>query len=123
LNRVNDSELGKGVVLLEIGGNDVLGSTSTDEYERNLDALLHCVTGSGRHVVMFELPIPPLANGYGRAQRNLAAKHNVVLIPKRVLMGVLTDEGATVDSLHLSPSGHQQMAESVWCIIGPALSK
>jgi acyl-CoA thioesterase-1 len=65
-------------------------------------------------VVMFELPLPPFANEYGRAQRRLAAKHRVKLIPPRMLVDVLTAEGATIDSLHLSPTGHALMAGMVW---------
>jgi lysophospholipase L1-like esterase len=65
-------------------------------------------------VVMFELPLPPFRNEYGRVQRKLASKYGVVLIPKRVFVGVLTEEGATMDGVHLSPQGHERMAEIVW---------
>ncbi len=36
-----------GLLLLEIGGNDLLGSTSTNKFESDLDALLKrvCVPG------------------------------------------------------------------------------
>ncbi|MDX1947058.1 MAG: SGNH/GDSL hydrolase family protein [Pirellulaceae bacterium] len=109
----------KGLVLVEIGGNDLLGDTAAAAFERDLDRLLMHV-GPGRTVLMFELPLPPLANEYGRIQRRLAAKHGVQLIPKRVLMGVLSGGGATLDSVHLSSAGHQQMADRVWEMIAPA---
>jgi acyl-CoA thioesterase-1 len=68
-----------GLVLIEIGGNDLLGETSSAAFERDLDALLSGVAGSAgaspsqrataglpnsaaRVVVMFELPLPPLCN-------------------------------------------------------------
>jgi len=102
-----------GVVLLEIGGNDLLGSTKVADFERDLALLIERVTGPGRTVVMFELPLPPFANEFGRVQRRLAAQHGVPLIPKRLFVGVLTAEGATVDSVHLSPSGHVRMQELV----------
>ena len=42
------------------------------------------------------------------------------LVPKKVLLGVLTTEGATVDSIHLSPKGHALMAETIWRVVRPA---
>jgi len=104
-------------VLLEIGGNDVLGNTSDAEFEVALDQLLSTVCAPDREVVMFELPLPPLRNAVGRIQRRLAAEYRVTLIPKRILMGVIRSAGATSDSLHLTPKGHERMADAVWHII------
>lgn len=112
------SELG-GIVVLEIGGNDLLGSTTPEAFDRDLAELLGRVCAPDRVVLMFELPSLPLANNYGRIQRRLAAEHGVALIPKRVLMGVLTGGGATLDSVHLSKQGHEKMAAIVRSLIGP----
>jgi acyl-CoA thioesterase-1 len=112
-----------GLVLLEIGGNDLLGSTSAKKFSQDLDALLSCVCVPGRTVLMFELPLPPLSNEFGRTQRSLAAKHSVLLIPKRLFISVLTTDGATLDSIHLSPHGHAQMAALVWSLICAAYSE
>jgi len=109
-----------GLILLEIGGNDLLGSTSAADFERALGRLLDRVCGPGRVVLMFELPLPPFCNGFGRAQRHLASKYGVVLIPKRVFVAVLAGEGATLDSVHLDRLGHERMAEVVWSLIRSA---
>jgi acyl-CoA thioesterase-1 len=66
---------------------------------------------------MFELPLPPLSNEFGRIQRSLAKKYNALLIPKRSFIEVLSADGATLDSIHLSPHGHAQMAALVWSLI------
>jgi acyl-CoA thioesterase-1 len=113
--------IGGGLVLLEIGGNDQFGRTPTAEFEANLAALLSRVAGPGRVVVMFELPLLPFNNAYGQVQRRLAAEHGVVLIPKRVLVHIVSPAGATTDGIHLTAEGHRQMAERVWTIVGPAL--
>ena len=110
------------LVLAEIGGNDLLGSSTPEAYERGLDALLSRLKSDGQQVVMLELPLPPFANRYGRFQRGLARKYGVRLVPKRVLLGVLTTEGATVDSIHLSPTGHALMAETIWHVVRPAFT-
>ena len=109
-----------GIVLLEIGGNDLLGSTSAIDFERDLDQLLTKLSGKGRIMVMFELPLPPFANEFGRIQRRLAKKYGAYLVPKRIFVGVLTTDQATVDSLHLSQLGHVLMAETVWSLIRTA---
>jgi acyl-CoA thioesterase-1 len=111
-----------GLVVIEIGGNDLLGETPSRTFERDLDLLLAQVAAPGRSVLMFELPLPPFCNEYGRIQRRLAARHNVKLIPKRIFIGVLSSPTATLDTIHLTAAGHQQMAAAVWCIVRPAYS-
>ena len=60
-------------MLLEIGGNDLLGDTTPAGFESGLDNLLRVVSRPGRVVVMLELPLPPFFNEYGRAQRRVAS--------------------------------------------------
>jgi acyl-CoA thioesterase I len=115
--------LGDGVVLLEIGGNDVLGFTSAKDYERGLDKLLAILSVTNRNILMFELPLPPFYNEFGRVQRRLAEKYRVQMIPKRIFIDVLTADGATVDSVHLSHLGHELMAATVWKLIQPAFAQ
>jgi acyl-CoA thioesterase-1 len=105
------------LVIAEIGGNDILGETTPDAFERGLDVLLARLRDGGRTVVLLELPLPPFSNRYGAAQRRLAKHHGVLLIPKRLLLGVLTSEGATLDTVHLSHRGHALMAETIWGVI------
>jgi acyl-CoA thioesterase-1 len=110
----------RSLVLAEIGGNDVLAGTTALEFERGLDALLAHLRSDGRPVVLLELPLPPFFNRYGAIQRRLARRHGAILVPKRVLLGVLTRSGATVDSIHLSRAGHGLMAEAMWTVLRPA---
>ena len=123
LDRAATTELGPGIVLLEIGGNDLLGSTSADAFAENLEKLLQRVQCEGRQIVMFELPLFPFRGEFGRIQRRLARKYGALLVPKRILISVLTGPGATLDTIHLSSTGHQRMADTVWSIIEPAYSQ
>jgi acyl-CoA thioesterase-1 len=107
-------------VIVEIGGNDLLGSTTTTKFAADLEALLKHLQTADRQILMFELPLPPFFIEYGRIQRSLAARHNVALIPKRVLLSIIAGNGSTLDSIHLTQSGHQDMADSVWCVLQPA---
>ncbi|HEX8199318.1 MAG TPA: GDSL-type esterase/lipase family protein, partial [Isosphaeraceae bacterium] len=105
------------LVLLEIGGNDLLGGARPEEFAAGLETLLTAVSRPGRVVVMLELPLPPFSNEFGRVQRRLARRHRVLLVPKRVFLGVLQQEGATFDSIHLTPEGHDRMAAEVWEVV------
>lgn len=77
------------VVLVEIGGNDLIAGTSSVEFERNLNLLLERLAAPGRTVVMFELPLLPNRISYGRIQRRLASEYGVWLIPKRYFAAVI----------------------------------
>jgi acyl-CoA thioesterase-1 len=105
------------LVLVEIGGNDLLGGESASEFRDDLDALLGQLCSGNRQVVMLELPLMPLCGDFGRAQRSLAARHGVCLVPKRVFLSVLAADGATVDTIHLSAAGHQRMCDTLWRIL------
>jgi acyl-CoA thioesterase I len=111
------------VVLLEIGGNDLLGPTDAAQFARDLDELLTAVTSPDRQVMMLELPLPPFHNEYGLAQRRLARKHGALLIPRRVFLSVLAAEESTLDTIHLSRHGHKRMAECVWQLVRSAFSR
>jgi lysophospholipase L1-like esterase len=111
-----------GWVLLCIGGNDLLGGTPAAEFGRDLDALLALARGdpgAPRTVLLLELPLLPGAWAYGAQQRRLAARHGVVLVPKRLLAGVILTEANVTDGLHLSPEGHARLAAR----LGPWLGR
>lgn len=120
LERVKTRQITSSVVIVEIGGNDLLGSTPSSQFSRDLDALLAQVSSPDRQVIMFELPLPPFRHEYGRIQRSLARKHNVSLIPKRVFLSVLTASDSTLDSIHLTQTGHRRMATRVWQLVRSA---
>jgi acyl-CoA thioesterase-1 len=122
LAQAKSQQIVSAVVILEIGGNDLLGDTSTAQFSRDLDALLAYVCTPERQVIMFELPLPPFRNEYGRIQRSLAQKHGVALVPKRIFLSVLAASDSTVDTIHLTQAGHHRMASAVWNFVKPAFA-
>jgi acyl-CoA thioesterase I len=98
------------VVIVEIGGNDF--SADAAVFREQLDALVSSLQGH-RAILMFELPLFPFQNAFGRAQRDVAAKYGVILIPKRCLTAVWCSDGGTVDGLHFSQAGHNLMARMI----------
>lgn len=115
--------VGEGLVLVEIGGNDMLEVGDVGAFEKGLDELLEMIRGPGREVVMFELPLPPLCQRFGEVQRRLARKYGVRLLPKRYFGGLLMPAGATEDGLHFSNEGHERVAKFVEELVGGVMVK
>jgi acyl-CoA thioesterase-1 len=109
------------VVVIEIGGNDLLMGVPSADFERALEALLAHVSAPARTVVMFELPLLPHKIAYGQIQRRLASNYNVALIPKRYFAEILGDANATSDGLHLSMAGARRMAALVAQVVAPVI--
>lgn len=107
-----------GLVLLEIGGNDLLEGLPVQQFEGDLARLLKEVVHPDRTVVMLELPLPPFFQEYGAIQRRQAAMNHVQMIPKRNFARVLTGDGTTVDGIHLSDHGQTQMLEVIRRLLG-----
>jgi lysophospholipase L1-like esterase len=101
------------LLLMEIGGNDLLEGLNVDTFGRQFDELLAAAAKPGRTIVLWELPLPPLHAEYGRRQRAAARRHAVLLLPRRHFAAVLATKGATVDGIHLSAAGQKQMAALV----------
>ena len=108
--RINQDDA---LVILEIGGNDLLSGTSIRKYRDDLEKMMALVCGPRRIVAMVELPLPPFYNRYGMVQRALAKEHGVTLIPKRFMADVMSTPGATVDGLHFSNTGHILFARTL----------
>jgi acyl-CoA thioesterase-1 len=101
-------------VFIELGGNDLLGDTSAEEFAEALDRLLTVARGDPgqpRRVVMLELPLLPGQWVFGARQRELAARHGVLLVPKRLLAGLVLTDANVSDGLHLTQTGQDRMAE------------
>ena len=104
-------------VLLEIGGNDLLDRIDAATFESHLDQLVSVLRAGGHDVAMFELPLFPFQNAYGRAQRAVAKRHAVALIPRRHFARVLGMPDGTLDGLHLTQKGHDEMARRVVALL------
>lgn len=105
------------LILVEIGGNDLLGHTDSKTFSIQLDELLGRLKQGNNQVVMFELPLFPFCNAFGAAQRNLAKKYNAILVPKHYLTDVFALKGGTLDGLHLSQKGHNALANSIYGLL------
>jgi acyl-CoA thioesterase-1 len=108
---------GPALVLVEIGGNDFFGETKAQIFRIHLDRLLSELQAHHHRIVMFELPLLPFYNQFGRAQRQLARQYDVVLIPKRILSDIFGMRQGTTDGIHLSQRGHTALAERIEALL------
>ncbi len=109
------------LVLIEIGGNDLIAGTSPAKFENSLNLILQKLAAPTRTIVMFELPLIPTTLAYGRVQRRIAEKYGVWLIPKRCFAQVVSGADATSDGLHLSAIGAKRMSALVTRVLSPVL--
>jgi acyl-CoA thioesterase-1 len=119
VEQANKVSLQDAVVLLEIGGNDFFASTPYTLFEQDLKRILKRVRNAKRAVIMLELPLQPQYLVYGTIQRKTAKEFDATLVPKKFIVSILGSKGATVDLAHLSPYGHELMAERIWSLLKP----
>jgi acyl-CoA thioesterase-1 len=117
-NRVTEQDH---LVLIELGGNDLISGEPSKDFDRLLEGLLAGLASPTRTVVMFELPLLPQMVTYGRVQRRLAKRYGVWLIPKRCLAAVISGRDTTSDGLHLTDVGTRRMASLVAHVLSPVL--
>lgn len=107
----------RSLVVVEIGGNDLLGEAAASAFRRTLDALVSSLSSNQHQILLLELPLFPFQNAFGQAQREVAAKYGAAMLPKREFASVLGTENGTLDGLHLSQAGHDAMARIVADVI------
>jgi len=104
-----------GLVIIELGGNDMLRGLRDAAIVANLDAMIDAARARGAKVVLMAAPRP---NALGALTgltpaafyRDLAQARKVGLIEK-ALPVVLSDAKLKLDLLHPTAEGHRQLAE------------
>ena len=107
----------RSLVIVEIGGNDLLGEADASAFQSKLDTLVSLLCSARHQVLLLELPLFPFQNAFGQAQRAMISEHGVAMLPKRYFARVLGMEAGTLDGLHLSQAGHDAMATIIAGVI------
>lgn len=102
------------LVIIELGGNDMLRGVATADIVANLDAMIAAVRGHGAAVVLMAAPQPTAMGaltGYSAAAlyRDLATSTQVPLIEK-AMPAVLSDAKLRLDAVHPTAEGHAILA-------------
>jgi acyl-CoA thioesterase-1 len=118
------------IFVLELGANDALRGLPLKETKTNLQSIIDRVkaVNPACKIVIAGMQAPPnLGQEYTitfkELFKNLAAKNGAAVIPF-LLEGVAADPALNLeDGIHPNVEGHKIVAENVWKVLGPLLSK
>ena len=102
------------VVLLCLGGNDILRRNNPDNMRRDLSDIIERIQRTGALVVLIGIEgdgfIYP--GGQGDMYRELAEQHGCVYVPD-ILDGIVGKPSLMVDKIHANGAGYSVMVEKI----------
>ncbi len=102
------------LVIIELGGNDLLRRVPEPEIVANLEAMIASIRARGARVVLMAAPQPTAMGALtglapARLFRDVAKRHDVPLI-EDAMASVLSDESLRLDGVHPNAAGHGMLA-------------
>lgn len=112
------------VVIIELGGHDSLRGRDRAAAKANLEKIILAARGAGAEVLLFEIPLGFVTDGYGGLDRELARKHDLELISDGAIrqlvlfspftpLGRWTGRILSYDGLHPNVEGNVFLADRV----------
>jgi acyl-CoA hydrolase len=107
------------LVLVTLGGNDMLRRLPQAETVANLNEIIAQIEAHGAKVVLLATPNPSLMGAVFHTlsapdfYRTIAQQQDVALI-EDAIPEVLSDPQLKVDPLHPNPGGHALLAEKIY---------
>ena len=98
------------LVLLCLGGNDMLRKQPTANTENNLRLLVQTIRASGANVVLIGVPEPKLFGGAPDFYSRIADEMKLPL-EREIFNDVLKDNRLKSDPIHANAAGYRQVAE------------
>ena len=120
LLRIDEDVLSKNpsIVVVELGGNDILEHIDIKVTARNLDLILSKIKPTRAKIVVLGVKFVLFNKIYETDLRDLAKKYDAVYVPD-ILEGVISDQSLKFDDLHPNAKGYQKIAEKLIPIIAP----
>ncbi|HEU4521957.1 MAG TPA: arylesterase [Thermoanaerobaculia bacterium] len=100
------------IVLIGLGGNDLLRGLPIESTEANLRAIISRIHEAGSMAVLLGFRFPTLRGGYEGMYERVAEDTGALLIPD-LLDGILNDPALKSDAIHPNAAGYELMAERV----------
>jgi lysophospholipase L1-like esterase len=104
------------LVILCMGGNDMLRGQDTSITVANLNAMISMVKDTGADVVLIGVPKPALLLKPAPFYQEIAVKHDIPFSAQAV-SNILSTPGLTSDPAHPNASGYRKLAESIRTLI------
>lgn len=100
------------VVIVELGGNDILRRVPSAETEANLTAIIEAVQRAGAAVVLVGVDGPLGMGAMTPTMRALSRRYGTAIVPG-VLSGILGTPRLMFDQIHPNAAGHALMADRI----------
>jgi lysophospholipase L1-like esterase len=107
------------LLLLCLGGNDLLRRVDTAQIESNLRAMVQLARDRGAEVVLIGVPQPALFGGTAPLYRRLAAELRVPL-EEDTVTDVLRDNALKSDPIHPNAEGYRRIAQALAALLRDA---
>ncbi len=100
------------VVIVMLGGNDVLRRIPHEETFANLDAIVDRIRRRGAAVILVGLSVGVFTDTYSDGFDDLARRTSSGLVPE-ILAGILGHPDLMADPIHPNDRGYQMMADRI----------
>ena len=97
------------IVIITLGGNDLMRGVSRDEAIRNLKTMIAAIQNRGALVIVGGIDLSIRGRGYSEGYRKVSEETGAVLIPD-VLNGILGNSERMSDPIHPNDEGYAVMA-------------
>jgi len=98
------------IVLITLGGNDLLQSVPLEEVFANLETIVTRIQQRGALVVVGGINVPLFTPGLADAYEDLCRRTGAVLVPN-IYKGVFTNRSLMSDRIHPNGKGYRLVAE------------
>lgn len=110
------------LVVVELGGNDLLLNEKSDVTKKNLDLIVSKIKPTGAKIVILGIKFFLFNENYQTDLQLLAKKYNATYVPD-ILEGIITDGSLKFDDIHPNAKGYQKIADRLTPIIASLMVK
>lgn len=107
------------LVIICIGGNDMLKRHQASVLKKNLAEMIVLSQQAGAQVMLIGVPEASLSMKVPELYKNIAEKYQVTLDDK-TLRELLRDSQYKSDTVHLNATGYQALANQIYLLIKPS---
>lgn len=108
------------LVIVFLGGNDLLRRVSIEDTFSNLDAIVSEISSSTTKVVLVAVPGSVFGDPYERRYKDIAEKYDAIYV-KQFLSGLVGKKDLMYDAIHPNDEGYKIVAEKIYQAIKDTL--